>query len=136
MQQFHPLVREWFYSRYPSPTDVQEKAWDAVSGGNHVFVTAPTGSGKTLTAFLWAINTLITDPGEASNPSVLYISPLKALNNDIRKNLIEPVDGITGLFRKHDTPHRKIRIALRSGDTDQKEREYLYRTPPDILITT
>ena len=90
LENFHPLIREWFSREVGKPTDVQEKAWPEISKGRNVLVTAPTGSGKTLTAFLWAINQLITGTWDCGSLQVLYISPLKALNNDIQRNLITP----------------------------------------------
>jgi ATP-dependent Lhr-like helicase len=136
MEKFHPLVREWFESTYPSPTDVQSEAWNAISSGENILVTAPTGSGKTLSAFLWVINTLISADNDSYQTSVLYISPLKALNNDIQKNLTKPIEQISELFKKRGETNRDITIAVRSGDTSQNERQKIYRKPPDILITT
>jgi len=133
--QFAPEIQNWFDRTYPSPTDAQAQAWPLIANGENVLVTAPTGSGKTLTAFLWALNQLLTrawDPDEASSPTrVLYISPLKALNNDIQRNLVEPLAALQPLF-----PDTQIRVATRSGDTPQSERRRMLRKPPDILITT
>ena len=88
---FHPLIAAWFRERVGAPTDAQAMAWPRIAAGEHVLVTAPTGSGKTLTAFLWALNQLITGEYQDGQCSVLYISPLKALNNDIRRNLLTPL---------------------------------------------
>jgi len=84
---FHPLVRQWFRERVGTPTDIQNQAWPEIAKGNHVLVTAPTGSGKTLTAFLWAINRFLVSRQPMETLRVLYVSPLKALNNDIQRNL-------------------------------------------------
>ncbi len=94
---FHPLVAKWFQDRIGKPTDIQIRAWPYISRGDHVLITAPTGSGKTLTAFLWALNQLITGHSPAGYTRVLYVSPLKALNNDIRRNLLgDKVDYFSG----------------------------------------
>ncbi|MHC4958628.1 MAG: DEAD/DEAH box helicase [Planctomycetota bacterium] len=128
MDLFSPPVRDWFASTFDAPTDIQDKAWPAIANGDHVLLTAPTGSGKTLTAFLWAIDRLATGAWEPGGLRVLYVSPLKALNNDIRRNLLEPLEGL-GLSGK-------IRVAVRSGDTPQSERRQMLRRPPEILVTT
>ena len=85
---FHPLVSNWFCKAFGSPTDIQQKAWPEISLENHILITAPTGSGKTLTAFLWAMNQLLTGKWSGGQIRVLYVSPLKALNNDVYKNLL------------------------------------------------
>ena len=89
--KFHPLVGEWFYGQYEHPTEVQRQAWERISRGEHVLISAPTGTGKTLAAFLWSLNQLITGRLPVGHTSVLYVSPLKALNNDVRRNLMEPL---------------------------------------------
>ena len=89
---FHPLIVKWFRENIGDPTDIQKKAWPEIASGNNVLITAPTGSGKTLTAFLWAINQLITGKWETGTMRILYVSPLKALNNDIRRNLTQPLE--------------------------------------------
>ena len=133
---FHPLVKYWFIRKYSSPTDIQEKAWPEIASGKNVLVTAPTGSGKTLTAFLWAINCFVTGKYETGKLSVLYISPLKALNNDVQKNLITPLEELRQFFETGDTAFRKIRVMTRSGDTPDDERKKILKNPPEILITT
>ena len=141
---FHPLVAEWFSGTLGEPTDIQSQAWPCIAQGKHVFVTAPTGSGKTLTAFLHAINNLIVEAGAADKPprrgvrgsQVLYISPLKALNNDIERNLNSPLFQLSRLFSERGLPFPQIQVMVRSGDTPQNDRRRMLRSPPQILITT
>ena len=92
LAQFHPLIAQWFEERVGQPTDVQQQAWPKIAAGEHLLITAPTGSGKTLAAFLWALNQLITGQWPIGHTSVLYISPLRALNYDIQRNLLGPLD--------------------------------------------
>src|SRR5882672_7026703 len=122
---FHPAVREWFAARFSAPTEVQERAWQVTSRHQNALIAAPTGSGKTLAAFLAAINDLVVEGlanGLRDEVHVLYVSPLKALSNDIQKNLQEPLAG--------------IRDAVRTGDTTAFERTRMRKTPPHILVTT
>lgn len=133
---FHPLVAAWFRERVGSPTDAQAAAWPAIARGEHVLVTAPTGSGKTLAAFLWALDGLITGKMEGGRTRVLYVSPLKALNNDIQRNLLAPLAGLEEAFRSAGEPFPGIRVETRSGDTPQSVRQRMLRRPPEILITT
>ena len=135
LNSFHPLIKEWF-STIGEATDIQAKAWPLIARGEHVLVTAPTGSGKTLTAFLWAINQLVTGAWPPSMIRVLYISPLKALNNDIRRNLLGPLEELRELFRSRNLPFPDIHVATRSGDTPDDERRRMMRRPPEILVTT
>ena len=88
---FHPRIREWFDARFEAPTNIQTRAWPRIAAGDHVLATAPTGSGKTLTAFLWALHQLATGAWEGDGTRVVYVSPLKALNNDVRRNLLQPL---------------------------------------------
>ena len=120
------VVRDWFARKFEAPTDIQSQAWPVIARGEHVLLTAPTGSGKTLTAFLWAIDRLASGAWEPGGVRVVYVSPLKALNNDIRRNLLGPLDEM-GLA---------IRVKTRSGDTAQHERRAMLRHPPEILVTT
>ncbi|HEV2723333.1 MAG TPA: DEAD/DEAH box helicase [Thermoleophilaceae bacterium] len=125
---FTGQVRDWFNRSFERPTEAQVKAWPAIAGGEHVLVSAPTGSGKTLAAFLWGLDRLAANPlpeGER-HTRLVYISPLKALSYDVEKNLRAPLTGIGG----------DITVAIRTGDTPQKERQAMLRKPPDVLITT
>jgi len=128
---FHPGVWVWFGDRFGAPTEVQSASWPLIASGRHLLATAPTGSGKTLTAFLWSLNRFATGELAPGATRVLYVSPLKALNNDIRRNLLEPLAGLAEL---PDFP--AIRAETRSGDTPQPERQRMLRRPPEILITT
>lgn len=126
---FHPLINRWFQIRVGRPTRIQEKAWPLIASNAHVLVTAPTGSGKTLAAFLWALNQLIRNRWGTGHTRVLYISPLKALNNDVQRNLIRPLTEIRRLFEKHGIPFPEIRVLTRSGDTPSHERRQMIRRP-------
>ncbi len=121
---FSPATRAWFESAFGEPTPAQRLGWPAIASGNHTLIQAPTGSGKTLAAFLYGIDRLIAQPGEGLR--LLYVSPLKALNYDIERNLRGPLAGLES----------ELRVAVRTGDTPQKERAEMLRHPPDILITT
>ena len=136
LEQFDPEIRRWFSATYRTPTDVQARSWPQIATGAHVLITAPTGSGKTLTAFLWAINAFATGASEPGATRVLYISPLKALNNDIRANLVGPVAEIRARFADAGRSFPKLRVQTRSGDTEANERQRMLRRPPELLITT
>ncbi len=131
LELFQPSVQAWFRGRFPAPTDVQAKAWPCIAGGAHVLATAPTGSGKTLTAFLWSLDRFAAGAHRPGRTRVLYVSPLKALNNDIHRNLLGPLGE---LRKRHGFP--EISVRTRSGDTSQGDRQRMLRSPPDILITT
>ncbi|MBN2532878.1 MAG: DEAD/DEAH box helicase [Spirochaetales bacterium] len=133
---FHPLIARWFEEKFTTPTDIQEKAWPVIARGDHVLVTAPTGSGKTLTAFLWALNSLISGRWTGENVHVLYISPLRALNVDVQRNLTAPLAEIERVFRERGEYFPRIRVLTRSGDTPQSDRRRMITHPPEILITT
>ena len=133
---FHPLVARWFRERVGEPTDVQAQAWPRIAAGEHVLVTAPTGSGKTLTAFLWAVDRLVSGDWPVGHTTVLYVSPLKALNNDIRRNLLSPLAELREVFEEAGEVFPDIRVLTRSGDTPQSDRRRMLRQPPEILITT
>jgi len=128
---FHPTIQRWFASRYPAPTPVQADSWPVIAKGGHVLITAPTGSGKTLTAFLWSINRFLTGEMTTGQTRVVYVSPLKALNNDIRANLTQPLQAL-----QEDPGLPRITVGVRSGDTSTADRQRMLRQPPDILITT
>ncbi len=126
LEHFSPRTREWFESAFDGPTAAQAQAWPAISSGEHVLISAPTGSGKTLAAFLWAIDRLSSQPTANRRVGLVYVSPLKALSYDIDRNLRAPLRGIGA----------ELRVAVRTGDTPQRERQAMLREPPDILITT
>jgi ATP-dependent helicase Lhr and Lhr-like helicase len=136
---FHPLITEWFKKRFAAPTPPQKAGWPHIIAGEHTLISAPTGSGKTLAAFLWAINGLIEGAtGGTLNDEthVVYVSPLKALGNDVQKNLQTPLSEIMGMAEASGMILPEIRVAVRSGDTPTKERQRMLRRPPHILITT
>lgn len=133
---FHPLVRRWFEERVGTPTAVQTQAWPAIQSEDHVLISAPTGTGKTLAAFLWALNQLITGAWPTGRTRVLYVSPLKALNNDVQRNLLTPLAQLRETFRDSAEALPEIQIHTRSGDTPSSERQRSLRRPPEIFITT
>ena len=136
---FHPVTAAWFHGEFPGPTPVQEDAWPAIRQGRHTLIAAPTGSGKTLAAFLAAIDDLVREAlagGLADETYILYVSPLKALSNDIQKNLQGPLQGIRDIMQAQGLPEVDIRALVRTGDTTQSERERMRRVPPHILVTT
>ncbi|HVS01791.1 MAG TPA: DEAD/DEAH box helicase [Thermoanaerobaculia bacterium] len=136
LARFHPLVAGWFRDRYGTPTEVQRRAWPAIARGEHLLATAPTGSGKTLAAFLWALDQLLSGALEGGRVRVLYVSPLKALNNDVERNLLTPLGELEATFAAAGVAAPPVRVATRSGDTPQSERQKVLRRPPEILITT
>ena len=136
LARFHPLIAQWFREKIGEPTEVQKQSWEQISSQRHVLITAPTGSGKTLAAFLWSINQLVTGQLAAGCTDVLYVSPLKALNNDIQRNLIQPLKDLEKRFQQAGVAFPDIKVQTRSGDTPQSERARMVRHPPEILITT
>lgn len=139
LSTLHPLVREWFLSKYSQFTPPQKYAIVEAFKGRNVLITSPTGSGKTLAAFLTAISMLVEKAEKdelEDRVYVVYVSPLKALNNDIRKNLEEPLSEIYALAEKKGIKLKEIRAAVRTGDTDASEKQKQMRKPPHILITT
>ncbi|MBN2658550.1 MAG: DEAD/DEAH box helicase [Spirochaetales bacterium] len=136
LELFHPLIQDWFYRKYQAPTDIQAKGWREIASRSHVLMTAPTGSGKTLASFLWSINQLVTGQWPGGTVRILYISPLKALNNDVRRNLTEPLKELKAFFEERGETFPEIRVQTRSGDTSGSERQRMMRRPPEILITT
>ncbi|MGA2639596.1 MAG: DEAD/DEAH box helicase [Spirochaetia bacterium] len=133
---FHPLIRRWFLSSVGRPTEVQAHAWPVIARGGHVLVSAPTGTGKTLAAFLWGINQLADGSLQTGKVRILYVSPLKALNNDIQRNLLAPLSALEAVFRQAGEEFPCIRVLTRSGDTPAGDRRRMLRSPPEILITT
>jgi ATP-dependent helicase Lhr and Lhr-like helicase len=159
LEAFHPVVRNWFQKTFGEPSPPQRLGWPSIASGKHTLIVAPTGSGKTLAAFLWCINRLVEedlkDPGSprieksgkksrrspkneklSSGVRVLYVSPLKALNNDIHRNLELPLEGIHNEARSTGIQLSRLQSAVRTGDTPQSERLSIAKDPPDILITT
>jgi ATP-dependent Lhr-like helicase len=135
-QLFHPLIQTWFAEIYGKPTAVQQEAWPRIARGEHVLALAPTGSGKTLTAFLVVIDRFVRGIYPPEGLSVLYVSPLKALNEDIRRNLLEPIAALRSCFEARGLPFPELRVDTRSGDTPQGERRRFLKAPPVILAVT
>jgi len=133
---FHPIVQSWFRDNVGSPTGAQRQAWPKIATGGHLLVTAPTGSGKTLAAFLWALDGLLTGRLETGALRVLYVSPMRALNNDVRRNLLAPLAALREAFHAAGQTTPELRVMTRSGDTPSDERQRMVRRPPEILITT
>jgi ATP-dependent Lhr-like helicase len=143
LHSFHPAVAQWFLRTFPGPTAAQAEAWPAIRAGRDTLVAAPTGSGKTLTAFLAALDELVRrglspdlPGGLPDETAVVYVSPLKALSNDIRLNLDAPLAGIRAELAALGLPDVEIRTAVRTGDTPQRERQQSLRRPPHVLVTT
>lgn len=136
---FHPAVSDWFLSEFPEPTPVQAESWPAIANGEHTLLAAPTGSGKTLAAFLASIDSLVKEGlarGLPDETRVLYISPLKALSNDIQKNLQSPLEGIRAELARQGCHDVEVNAWVRTGDTPQAERRLAVRKPPHIMVTT
>jgi ATP-dependent Lhr-like helicase len=136
---FHPAVRSWFSAAFNAATPVQAAAWSAINSDQNVLIAAPTGSGKTLAAFLCAINDLVVQSQRQpllDGVQILYVSPLKALSNDIERNLRQPLEGIDGWLGANEGRASGIRAMVRTGDTTPGEREKMRRSPPQILVTT
>ncbi|MGC2786956.1 MAG: DEAD/DEAH box helicase, partial [Roseiarcus sp.] len=136
---FHPAVASWFAESFAAPTPAQAEAWPAIKAGRHTLIAAPTGSGKTLAAFMSAIDDLVRqglDSGLADGTQVIYVSPLKALSNDIHRNLEAPLAGVREQLRRNGLPDVEIRTWVRTGDTPAAERDRMRRHPPHILVTT
>ncbi|WIG57014.1 MAG: putative ATP-dependent DNA helicase [Rhodanobacteraceae bacterium] len=139
MHSFHPAVSAWFESAFAAPTEAQREAWPAIRAGRNLLIAAPTGSGKTLAAFLAAIDELVHEGVAgtlADETSVVYVSPLKALSNDVRINLEVPIEGIRAELERRASPDVEIRTAVRTGDTPQAERNAMRKRPPHIVVTT
>ncbi len=139
LSYFHPAVLAWFAADFEAPTQVQIQAWTAIREQRHTLIAAPTGSGKTLAAFLAAIDALVKEGlerGLENQTQVLYVSPLKALSNDIQKNLQQPLNGIRDKLLEQGLPDVPINALVRTGDTPARERERMRKEPPHILVTT
>jgi ATP-dependent Lhr-like helicase len=148
LDRFTPATQDWFRGAFPAPTPAQAGAWTAISAGKHALVVAPTGSGKTLSAFLWAIDSVFRERTSATEAGIqapakdeprtriLYISPLKALGVDVERNLRSPLIGIGQSARRLGIPAPSVTVGVRSGDTTSSDRRKLVSDPPDILITT
>jgi ATP-dependent Lhr-like helicase len=139
LSSFDPLIAEWFAARFAAPTEPQIQGWPVIRAGRNVLISAPTGSGKTLSAFLICLDGLVREARAGALPDrcdVLYISPLKALSNDIRKNLEVPLGEIGKLALEHGVLLSPIRTAVRTGDTTQWERQQIVAEPPHVLVTT
>lgn len=139
LQNFHPATRRWFEEYLGKPTDAQVHAWKAIKEGKHTLVAAPTGSGKTLAAFYAAIDDLVVRKINDDLPhstQIVYVSPLKALSNDIHRNLEVPLNGIREELKRQGIPPFELTVAVRTGDTSQEERRQMLKNPPHILVTT
>ncbi|HEX4965611.1 MAG TPA: DEAD/DEAH box helicase [Thermoanaerobaculia bacterium] len=140
LTDFHPAVASWFAKRFGSPTEPQKRAWPEIRAGRHTLIAAPTGSGKTLAAFLSTIDDLVRQAllngGLPDETEVVYVSPLKALSNDVEKNLWEPLAGIREELAALGLPDVEIRTQVRTGDTPASERTAMVKKPPHILVTT
>lgn len=139
LSHFHPAVAGWFSSRFEAPTEAQVRGWTAIRSGSDTLIAAPTGSGKTLAAFLASIDDLLCQglAGTLEDATqVVYVSPLRALSNDIHRNLAEPRRGIRQQLRRLGLPQVEIRAAVRTGDTPPHQRQAMVRRPPHILVTT
>ena len=133
LEGFHPTIRRWFAERFGEPTEPQREGWPRIRAGQHTLISAPTGMGKTLAAYLAAIDELAPQgKALADQTHVLYVSPLRALSNDVQKNLQGPLKELAEL----DAELPKIRVLVRTGDTPQTERAAMLRKPPHILVTT
>ena len=136
---FHPVTAEWFRAVFDAPTAPQRMGWPAIARGESALILAPTGTGKTLAAFLWCLDRLMLQPqseGQVKGCRIVYVSPLKALAVDVERNLRSPLAGMANMARRMGVAFREPAISVRTGDTPQRERARFARHPADILITT
>jgi ATP-dependent Lhr-like helicase len=136
---FHPIVRAWFTETLGAPSAPQREGWPAIAAGHDTLILAPTGTGKTLAAFLWELDALIRAGLErklANAVHLLYVSPLKALNNDVQRNLERPLAELKDRFAAAGERFPELRVAVRTGDTPASARARMLRTTPHVLITT
>src|SRR5438270_865670 len=139
LDAFHPLIRQWFQQHFSTPTDAQRLGWPAIQKGHDTLIAAPTGSGKTLTAFLASLDRLLrlALAGELQEQTyVVYVSPLRALSNDIQRNLQGPLAELLELARQTQPSCQEIRALVRTGVTPAKERQQMVRRPPPTFLTT
>ncbi len=139
LREFHPVVRAWFHERLGEPTEPQLRGWPLLRAKKNVLIAAPTGSGKTLTAFLSCLDELFREAAAGTlgdETRVLYVSPLKALGNDVQKNLLEPLEQLRERAKQAGLELPTVRVMVRTGDTTPSERASMIKTPPHILITT
>src|SRR6267154_3894209 len=139
LSRFHPVIERWFANRFAEPTEPQRGAWPVIQRGGDALIAAPTGSGKTFAAFLSAIDGLVRQGlnGQLRDEiQVVYVSPLKALSNDVQKNLAEPLAEIRAALAEQGLPDVEVRTLVRTGDTPQSERQAMLKHPPHILVTT
>src|SRR5436190_21036263 len=137
--RFHSVIARWFEEKFGTPTEPQQRGWPAIQSGGHTLIAAPTGSGKTLAAFFASLDKLfrLGLAGELKDQThVVYVSPLKALSNDIHKNLEEPLAGIRAALLKSEGREVDVRAEVRTGDTPASKRQAIARRPPHILVTT
>src|SRR6516225_6419955 len=137
---FHPVTAEWFKAVFDAPTAPQRMGWPVIARGESALILAPTGTGKTLTAFLWCLDRLMLEDRDGKSGRrgcrIVYVSPLKALAVDVERNLRSPLAGMANMARRMNVPFREPGISVRTGDTPQKERARFARQPDEILITT
>src|SRR6478672_4187960 len=139
LDAFHPLVGGWFRDRFGGPTAPQREGWPRIAARKDVLIAAPTGSGKTLAAFLACLDDLVRRGYQQPLPdhtAILYISPLKALSNDVQRNLEAPLAELAARAAKDGVKFPEIRVAVRTGDTPDGERAKMAKRPPHILVTT
>src|SRR5689334_1344095 len=130
---FHPTIQRWFEDRFGEPTEPQREGWPRIRSGRHTLISAPTGTGKTIAGYLSAIDSLARQGGDLRDETqILYLSPLRALSNDVQKNLQGPLRELAEM--DPSLPH--LRVLVRTGDTPQRERAAMLRKPPHILVTT